>query len=246
MDAKDIVVIGLSSSALIVSITSFVLTFRQRVLENIRGVRKSLTDVISDLGDVALARAKLDADNPTVTEQITRLRRLYNSQRRYLANHAEYLAAQIPALVSDIDYSVLAVAFDAIGDYDRAQKHWENCVSASPSAPLLAMNLRGFARFLFFQGNAQLGRKKYHESLEVELPDTDNIRQIRADTYAMWAKTEMDFGYEQEARRLKEQAISTAKRIAHKGMRAEFLVSARMLFVEEPPTSKLEKGPGDA
>jgi hypothetical protein len=108
------------------------------------------------------------------------------------------------------------------------------------------MNLRGFARFLFFQGNAQLGRKKYHESLEVELPDTDNIRRIRADTYAMWAKTEMDFGYEQEARRLKEQAITTAKRIGHKGMREEFLVSARKLFVEEPPTSKLEKGPGDA
>lgn len=99
------------------------------------------------------------------------------------------------------------------------------------------MNLRGFARFLFLQGNVQLGRKKYHQSLEVELPDTDNIRRIRADTYAMWAKTEMDLGYEQEAQRLKEQAISTAQRIGHKGMREEFIARVRELSNGELSTS---------
>lgn len=130
MDIKDIVVIGISSSALIFSITSFVLTFRQRALQNTRDIRKSLTEAISGLGDVSLARTRLDADNPIATEQIVGLRRLYNSQRRYLANHAEYLARQTPSLVSDIDYQILAVAFAAIGDYDRAQKHWESCVSA--------------------------------------------------------------------------------------------------------------------
>lgn len=247
MDTKDILVIALSSTALLVSITSFILTFRQRALENTRGVRKSLTEAISALGDVSLSRATLDADNPQVTEQITNLRRIYNSQRRYLANHAEYLAAQIPSLVADIDYNVLAGAFDSIGDYDRAQRHCENSVAASTSKPLLAMNLRGFSRFLYFQGNAQLGRKKYHESLEVELPDTDNIRRLRADTYAMWAKTEMDFGHEEEARRLREQTLSAAQRIGHKGMREEFLLFANQRLMD--PSSaviKPEKVPGDA
>jgi len=83
------------------------------------------------------------------------------------------------------------------------------------------MNLRGFARFLFFQGNAQLGRRKYQESLELELPDTDNVRREKADTYSMWARTEHDFGFVEEARRLKEQALSAAMHIGHVGMRQE-------------------------
>lgn len=152
-------------------------------------------------------------------------------QRRYLADHAEYLAKQIPTLVSDIDYNVLAVAFDAIGDYEKAQVHWESCVRSSVSDPIRAMNLRGFARFLFFQGNTQLGRKKYAESLEIDLPDTDNVRRLRADTYALWARVEMEFGYAEEARRLASQARSTAQRIGHSGMREEFLDSLNRLDV---------------
>jgi tetratricopeptide (TPR) repeat protein len=221
LEAKDILVIGVSSLALITSAVSFVSTFRQRALENKRGIRKSLTDALGELAEVALTRAKLDLDHPELSDQIMTLRRMYNSQRRHIAMHAEYLVRQIPDLATDIDYNLLAGTFHAIGDYDKTQHYWELCVKASENKVVRAMNLRGFARFLFFQGNQQLGRKRYQESLELELPDTDNIRRDRTDTYSMWAKTESDFGFIEEARRLKDQALSTAKRIGHVGMREE-------------------------
>lgn len=236
METKDIFVVAISSLALLTSITSFVLSFRQRSHENHRGVRKSLTDTLGELADVALARARLDVEHPETSDQIMSLRRMYNTQRRYLASHAEYLVEQIPEIATDIDYNLLAGAFHAIGDYDKAQRYWELCVVTSSSEVIRAMNLRGFARFMFFQGNPQLGRKKYQESLELNLPDTDNIRRDRADSYSMWAKTEYDFGFTDEALRLKQQALSAAKRIGHVGMRDEITAYINELLAPLPET----------
>ncbi len=66
--------------------------------------------------------------------------------------------------------------------------------------------------------------------MEIDLPDTDSIRRMRADTYAVWAKTEIDFGFAEEGRRLKEQAINSAHRIGHRGMREELLAYVENLF----------------
>lgn len=219
MDIKDYLTVSISSLALVVSAISLVVTFRQRAQENQRGVRKTLSETLGQLVEVSMSFAKLDAEHPEQTDQIVSLRRMHNTQRRYLANHAEYLVEQIPGLATDIDYNLLAQAFRAIGDYDKVQKYWELCVAKSESNVIRAMNLRGHANFLFFQGSPQLGRKKYQESLELSLADTDNVRRDRADTYAMWARVEMDFGFIGEAQRLRELAQQAAYRIGHAGMR---------------------------
>jgi len=112
METKDIIVIVVSACALIASIISFYFTFRQRALEGTRGIRKSLTETVSELSEVSLAFAKLNAENPKPSDRIIGLRRLYNSQRRYLASHAEYLADQIPQLVTDIDCNILGRCLD--------------------------------------------------------------------------------------------------------------------------------------
>jgi hypothetical protein len=65
------------------------------------------------------------------TSERMALRRSLNSQRRYLAEHAELLAVVIPALTTDIDYTFIARAFDAVGDLDRAQRHWKQSVEKS-------------------------------------------------------------------------------------------------------------------
>jgi len=221
MEPKDYLTLAVGSVALAISIASLILTFRQRAQENQRGVRKTLTETLGQLSEVGMSFAKLDAEHPEQTDQIVNLRRMHNTQRRYLANHAEYLVRQIPDLATDIDYNMLAQAFRSIGDYDKVQQYWDLCVAKSESSVIRAMNLRGHGNFLFFQGNPQLGRKKYEESLELPLPDTDNVRRDRADTYAMWARVEMDFGYKGEALRLCEQAQQAADRIGHAKMRRD-------------------------
>jgi tetratricopeptide (TPR) repeat protein len=215
--------LAISSLSLLVSLVSFLLVYRQRSREDQRGIRQALTDTLSALGDVNLSMAKLRMEGQQSNDDVVALRRNYNSQRRYLANHAEFLLGQIPGLVADIDHNMLAQAFDAIGDMVRAEEHWKSCVARSPADTLKAMNLRGYARFLFYRGNPSAGRQKYEESLQINLSDNDATRRLRADTLALWFATEREFGFGQEATRRREQAEAEAKRIGHVGLQSEML-----------------------
>jgi hypothetical protein len=93
VDKKDIITIGLSSAAFCFAIASFVLSFRQRTVEDRRSTRKALTDTVAELTKVNLAFNQLDLDFPNSTaERIVAFRRNYNSQRRYLATTASFLS----------------------------------------------------------------------------------------------------------------------------------------------------------
>ncbi|HEY6898274.1 MAG TPA: hypothetical protein VI279_13515 [Rhodocyclaceae bacterium] len=223
MEAKDILTVSLSAFAVAVALISFFMNYRQKHYENKRNVRKSLTEAIAELVEISIERNKLDIDKDIPLTQLTNLRRLMNSKRRYLANHVEFLIPEIPELVTDIDYNVLAGAFEAIGDYDKSQQYWDACVDTSINPVIRMQNLRGSARFQFSLGNSQLGRRKYQESLEINLPDSDNLRRMRADTFAMWAQVELDYGYVDEAKRLKAQALGAAGSIGHGLMKEEII-----------------------
>lgn len=220
MDTKDIVTIVLAGAAFAFSISSFVLTFRQRTIEDKRNIRKSLTDVVAELSKVNIAFNQLDLDHPNSAKRaIVGFRRNYNTQRRYLANHGEFLAAEIPELTTDVDCIAFGMAFDAVGDNVKAQNFLELAVSKSPTNMLRMWNLRALARFWFGQGNAALGRKTYEESLQLKLPDTDAVRDAVADTYFLWAAIEEEHGYMKEAQRNRELAKAAAQRIGNRQMR---------------------------
>jgi tetratricopeptide (TPR) repeat protein len=224
METKDIITVALSSAAFCFAITSFILTFRQRSVEDRRGTRKALTDAVASLVQVNLATAQLNIDRPnSVDERVVALRRTYNSQRRFLANHIEFLSQQIPELVTDIDCVTAALGFESHGDYEKAEKFYLLAVQKAPNNSLKAMNMRGLARFYFVRGNADRGRKTYEQSLELELPDNDSMRQLRADTYLLWAKTEDDSGYREESKRVRKRAIAAANLIGQPKMKEHML-----------------------
>lgn len=224
METKDIITITLSSLAFVFSITSFFLTFQQRTVEDRRNTRKALTDTVAELSKVSIAFNQLDLDHPgSADPAIVNFRRSYNTQRRYLANHGEFLATQISGLVTDVDCIALASAFDAGGDYVRAQKFFEMSVEKSPTNVLRMWNLRGLARFWFNQGNAQRGRKTYEESLQLQVPDTDPVRQTIADTYLLWSRLEEEHGYIEEGKRIRDLCRNAAKRIGNSRMREDIL-----------------------
>lgn len=224
MDTKDIITIALSSGAFCFSIASFILTFRQRTVEDRRGTRKSLTDAVSSLTQVNLAMSRLNIDYPnSVEERIISLRRNYNSQKRFLANHIDYLAQQIPELVTDIDCMTAASGFESHGDYERAEKFYLLAVEKALNRALKHMNMRGLARFYFLRGNAGRGRKTYEEAIELELLDNDSMRQLRADTYLLWANVENEFGYPDESKRVRERAVSAANLIGQSKMKENML-----------------------
>lgn len=224
MELKDILTVVLSTGALCFSIASFVLTMRQRSVEDRRGIRKSLTESISELTDVQLARLQLDRDSPGDTsESVVTFRRTYNMQRRFLANHCEFLGDQIPELVTDIDCLVIAGAFETSQDYERADRFYLLAVEKAPNAVLKSLSLRSGARYWFNRGNPARGRKSFEEALQLEVPDTDAVRQLVSDTYMLWAKAEHDFGFSEQASRIRELARVAATRIANSHMRDDML-----------------------
>jgi len=241
MELKDFITLGLSSGALCFSIASFALSFRQRAYEDKRSTRKALTDVVAELMQVNLAHNQLDIDHPgSADRRIVNMRRTYNNQRRYLANHGQFLIEQIPELAADIDCVALASAFQDSGDFLRAETFYKRAVEKAPTPALKAWNLRGLARFWFQSGNAALGRKSYQESLEIVLPDTDSMRLATSDTYMLWARVEFDHGYFKEAERAREMAVSAAERIGNQAMRADIMAQIKNSFPDmqrsaEPP-----------
>lgn len=224
MQLKDILAVGLSAAAFAFGISSFILSFRQRSIEGVHNNRKTLSDIVGDLINVNIAGNQLDLDYPNSTDRkVVEFRRTYNSQRRFLANHGEYIADKIPDLVTDIDCSILAQAFSRVGDSVRAEKFFKLSVEKAPNNVLKVSNLRGQAWFWFSQGNAQRGRQYYQEALQLEMPDTDIVRHLAADTYLFWSRAEATHGFPKEAERIRILAIDAAKRIGQTRLRDDMI-----------------------
>jgi len=224
MNTKEFATIAISSIALIVSALSYYNTVRQRRIENERALRNSLTDIIAELTQIDLDRVKLDRENPGMKDDnIVSLRRILNTRRSYLVRHGDYISRQIGNIVTDVDCNVLAFAYSVVGDHEKAESFWKLCIEKSPAGIIRAQNLRGYAMFLFRIGSFDAGRKVFGESLEIPLPDYDQMRRLKADTYAIWMRTERNHGFEDECTRLRERAIAYAQRIGSSRDREEFL-----------------------
>jgi hypothetical protein len=104
----------------------------------------------------------------------------------------------------------------------------------SPAPSLRAINLRGYARVMFNQGQSESGRRLFEESLTLNLPDTDHTRSLRADTLVGWATTERDHGFEDEGERRYQQALAEARRIGTVSRREEVTNYVESLWRTDP------------
>lgn len=222
MEKKDIITLIISSIALILSFTSFIITINQKKRENIRILRKNLSDTLNDLLAISIAMGKLIADTKNdFTNEIIELRRSYNTQRKALLIHADFLINENPELATDTDYNIMANNWNIVGNYPKAEQYWQMTIQKSDDLVIKHMNLRGYAIFLFFQGNMPSGRSKFNEALELRLPDTENVKKTISDTYVMWARIEKNFKFYSEAQRLLELAKNSCERISHMRIKNE-------------------------
>ena len=152
MTGKDITTIVISSLALIISVASFLISLRQKQRENVRLLRKQLSDTLNDLSEVSVAFAKLKVDTAAnLTNDVIELRRNYNTQRRTLLNHADFLINENTDLATETDYNLIAINWNIIGNYPKAEQYWKLTIEKSDDLVIKHMNLRGYATFLFFK-----------------------------------------------------------------------------------------------
>lgn len=222
MEPKDIVTVILSVVAVVISLASLLISLKQKERENTRLLRTQLSDTLNQISalGVAFAKLKLEAKG-VLTNDIIDVRRNYTTQRTSLLNYAEFLTKENPQFGNDITYSILATNWNYVSNFNKASENWELAIQASEDLVIKHTNLRGFANFLFFQGNMVAGRGKYSEALALRLPDTDNVKRIIADTYLMWARIEMEFGFNDEYPKLLTLANHSCDRISNIRMRNE-------------------------
>jgi tetratricopeptide (TPR) repeat protein len=222
MPAKDIATIIISSIALIVSAFSAYVSIHQKKLETERTVRTQVTDTIDKLVEVENALDELRNRKPSTTEPAVSpatLGRL-KDRRLFLARHGAYLVNQIPHLVTDIEYFRLAVAFSAGRDFLQSETFFRKAIEAADEDRYRAQNVRGLARLLFEQGNAEQGRAKFRDAITL-LAEVggDTGKDLRGDTYRRWAESERDFGDRAQAEHARELAAATFRAIRNDRMR---------------------------
>lgn len=164
--------------------------------ETKRTIRKTLTDTLEGISKIGIETTKLRAtkDIDFNSESNILLRRNYNSQRRILIAHADYLVQRYDKLATEIDCNILASAYSTIGDQEKSELFWKKTIEKSISKPIKLMNLRGFGTFLFTNEKEDLGRKYYDEALSLDLPENDDNRILKFDTYLMLCDLEKENG----------------------------------------------------
>lgn len=112
--------IFISAAALTLSLISLIVTLVQKNKETKRTIRKNLSDTLESISKIAVESAKLRASKETDfnSEAIILLRRNYNSQRRILIAHANYLIERYDKISTEIDCNILAGAYATIGDME--------------------------------------------------------------------------------------------------------------------------------
>lgn len=196
MEQKDYILIGISTGALALSLISLIVTLVQKSKETKRTIRKTLTDTLESITKINIEATKLKASKEidNNSEAIVTLRRNYNSQRRILITHADFLIMRYDELSTEIDCNILAGAYATIGDQEKAEFFWQKTVDKSISRPIRHMNLRGFGMFLFNSDKEELGRKIFNEAFLLNLAENDNSKFLKADTYLMLCDLEREKG----------------------------------------------------
>src|SRR5688572_16076103 len=104
MEPKEYIPLVLSSMALLLSIVNFVISMVQKRSEVQRMLRSHLTDVLSKLTTTNLELSKAKASPETNGAMIGH----FLDQRRSYMKQADFVAQQIPELVGDIEYAIIA------------------------------------------------------------------------------------------------------------------------------------------
>jgi len=196
MEIKDYIVIIISGCALTLSLISLIVTLIQKHKETNRTIKKTLTDTLESISKIGIESTKLKSskDLEFNSEAAIQLRRNYNSQRRVLIAHADFLIMRYDNLATEIDCNILAGAYAAIGDQEKAEYFWRKTINKSASPPIKLMNLRGFGIFLFAIGNDDNGRKFFNEALSLNLTENDENKILQVDTYLMLCELERESG----------------------------------------------------
>ncbi len=224
----------LSIISTIVSIRLQTRSSQQTALDQLGVLTQNLIDVMSE---------KNDLSNTDPSQRDMRFwSKLYalNYKLALLARQADYLIQQESNIVSDVQYSLIGIGLAQSGDALNAEKYWQKAVSTAREPYYKIINLRGYADFLFAQGQFEAGGARYQEALNIWGSDTDFNKYTNGYTYQMWFVSYAQvLGFGSEAQQYYERARQLFSNISSDNTRLSALnalETARQALMAGMPT----------
>jgi len=191
MEIEQVIAISLGAVALALALVSIVLTLRREEGDRARAFRQDLSRIIQELSSARAEEQSLVRSGATEHEGVHLQRwQLLWQRMDLLVRRATCLVSARPQLATDIDYVILAQALHLSRMWDRAERAWQEAVERAPSPDYRALNLRGYAEFLFATDRKEEGRKAYRKALGSLPSNTDSNRYVNGYTYQLWMQLE--------------------------------------------------------
>lgn len=143
----------------------------------------------------------------------------YNLQRSGSIIDADFLMHENPKVVGEIECKLMAITYEDIGNYDKAEYYWNECISKSEGETSKHINLSDYATFLFNQNRIGEGRNKFNEAQKLTLDNRDDHLYLKADTYLTNAILERTFNFETESKDLIKLSKDNCEKIINKNKR---------------------------
>src|SRR5262249_4819929 len=162
-----------------------------------------------------------------------------------LCRQAAGLIELAPEIVFDIEFSVLALATELVGDIPEAEHYWKEAVKSSPTDYYRIINTRAYGAFLIRQGEQERGRKLLEEALSIWGNTTDFRKFVNGYTYQFWGSAEW---WNSPGRGRADECFKSAKNIyetiSSPSLKGQALRNFQSTHPEPPPTGPT--GPTDS
>lgn len=191
---KERITVAISLIALGLSVFATVKGEFDASAERDRSMKIQLSDTLSRINQLGLRNAEAlrdYADDPAYLQMVSGI---LNQENAFLLNQATYLANQIPALVSSVEYNTIAVAYANAGQMLQAERFHQLALSKPESPYLSSLARRSYAWFLFTQGRVEEGRQSFRQALAEIGGQGDLAHFTNVVTYQSWAEVEYNSG----------------------------------------------------
>ena len=230
----SVIALALSIVSTIVSIRLQTRSSQQTALDQLGVLTQKLIDVMGEKND-------LSNTSPAQRDMLF-WSKFYalNYKLALLARQADYLIQQELNIVSDVQYSLIGTGLAQSGDALNAEKYWQKAVESAREPYYKIINLRGYADFLFTQGQFEAGGVRYQEALNIWSSDTDFRKYTNGYTYQMWFVSYAQvLGFGSEAQQYYERARQLFTNISGTNQRLSALnalETARQALMAGMPT----------
>ena len=226
----------ISIVALAVSIIALALSTRGRRLERERTLRSQLSEVLREYASTLLERSRVtsatDRDRPTPSGVTAVLDQLES----FLVQQINYLAEQIPRLVTSVEWCAIGYSNGRSGDFVRADMYYKRGIEASTDAMYKIGAAIAYAWCLYTQRRFEEGRSTYRQHLANLTNNDDFARYQKGRAYMFWGMNECTFAQsETQSKQAFEGAFSEFTGISMKSFRENALKELEKARVDSSP-----------